>query len=222
MGLWAGTDPVCRGRKSVFRTDRSLPWRRPLGASRGVDAARCECDLAEGLPDFARAALQVVRWWLVGLVHEPVVHDARERHRGVAAEYLLPGVDSLPFSGPRLGTVQPALKGVDPDREPGAPLQQSLNRDAERRMLIERGLFGRVPPTALAPPLGGLRASPSFGGIGSTQSLGGRRFFKPLVGIGAQPFGGRGPGAIGAQPFSGRGPQTPSGSMGASGGRGGG
>ena len=89
-------------------------------------------------------------------------------------------------------------------------------------MLIERGLFGRVPPTALAPPLGGLRASPSFGGIGSTQSLGGRRSFRPLVGIGAQPFGGRGPGAIGAQPFSGRGPQTPSGGMGAGGGRGGG
>ena len=89
-------------------------------------------------------------------------------------------------------------------------------------MLIERGLIGRVPPTALAPPLGGLRASPSFGGIGSTQSLGGRRSFRPLVGIGAQPFGGRGPSAIGAQSFSGRGPQTPSGSMGASGGRGGG
>ena len=104
----------------------------------------------------------------------------------------------------------------------GAPVGQSLNRDAETRMLIERGLFGRVPPTALAPPLGGLRASPSFGGIGSTQSLGGRGSFRPLVGIGAQPFGGRGPGAIGAQPFSGRGPQTPSGGMGAGGGRGGG
>jgi hypothetical protein len=81
--------------------------------------------------------------------------------------------------------------------------------------------MGRVPPTALAAPLGGLRASPSFGGIGSTQSLGGRRSFRPLVGIGAQPFGGTGPGAIGAQPFSGRGLQTPSGGMGAGGGRGG-
>ena len=46
-----------------------------------------------------------------------------------------------------------------------------------------------------------------------TQSLGGRGSFRPLVGIGAQPFGGRGPGAIGAQPFSGRGPRTPSGGM---------
>ena len=80
-------------------------------------------------------------------------------------------------------------------------------------MLIERGLFGRVPPTALAAPLGGLRASPSFGGIESTQSLGGRGSFRPLVGIGAQPFAGRGPGAIGPQPFIGRGPQTPSGGM---------
>jgi hypothetical protein len=89
-------------------------------------------------------------------------------------------------------------------------------------MLIERGLFGRVPPTALAPPLGGLRASPTLGGIGSTQSFGGRRSFRPLVGIGSQPFNGRGPGAMGAQPFSGRGPQMPSGSMGAGGGKGGG
>ena len=56
-------------------------------------------------------------------------------------------------------------------------------------------------------------SSPSFGGIGSTQSLGGRGSFRPLVGIGAQPFGGRGPGAIGPQPFIGRGPQTPSGGM---------
>ena len=88
-------------------------------------------------------------------------------------------------------------------------------------MLIERGLFGRVPPNALAPPLGGLRASPSFGGIGSTQSLGGRQFFKPLVGTGSQPFGATAP-APSAQPFSGRGRQTPSGGMGAGGGRGGG
>jgi hypothetical protein len=130
-------------------------------------------------------------------------------------------IGARPFSGPRFGGVQPALEGVDPT-ESGAPVGQSLNRDAETRMLIERGLFGRVPPTALAAPLGGSRASPSFGGIGSTQSLGGRGTFLPPVGIGAQPFGGRGPGGIGAQPFSGRGPQTPSGGMGAGGGRGGG
>jgi hypothetical protein len=76
------------------------------------------------------------------------------------------------------------------------------------------------PPTALAPPPHGLRASPSFGRIGSTPSLGGRRSFRPLVGT--QPFGARGPTPYGAQPFSGRGPQTPSGGMGAGGGRGGG
>jgi hypothetical protein len=64
-------------------------------------------------------------------------------------------------------------------------------------MLIERELMGRVPPTALASPVVGLRAS--FGGIGSTQSFGGRRSFRPLVGIGVQPFGGRGS-ALLAQP----------------------
>jgi hypothetical protein len=120
----------------------------------------------------------------------------------------------------RLGGVQPALEGVDPT-ESRTPDGQSPDRDAEKRMLIERELMGRVPPTALAAPLGGLRASPSLGGIGSTQSFGGRRSFRPLVGIGAQPSG-MGPGAIGAQPFSGRGPQTPSGGMGAGSGRGGG
>ena len=124
------------------------------------------------------------------------------------------------FGGPRFGGVQPALEGVDPT-ESGAPIGQSLNRDAETRMLIERGLFGRVPPTALAAPIGDLRASPSFGGVGSTQALGGRGTFLPPVGTGAQPFGGRVPGAIGAQPLNGRGPQTPSGGMGAGGGRGG-
>jgi len=133
----------------------------------------------------------------------------------------LGAIGARPFSGPRFGGVQPALEGVDPT-ESGAPVGQSLDRDAEKRMLIERELFGRVPPNALATPLGGLRASPSSGGIGSTQSLGDRRSSRPLVGIGAQPSGGRGPGAIGAQPFSGRGPQTPSGGMGAGSGRGGG
>ena len=88
-------------------------------------------------------------------------------------------------------------------------------------MLIERGLFGRVPATVLAAPLGGLRASPSFGGIGSTQSLRDRGTLLPPVGVGAQPYGGRRSGAIDA-PFSGRGPQTPSGGMGTAGGRGGG
>jgi hypothetical protein len=129
-------------------------------------------------------------------------------------------IGARPLSGPGLGGVQPALEGVDPI-ESGAPVRQSLNRDAETRMLIERGLFGRAPPTPLAAPPGGLRASPSFVGIGSTRSLDGGGSIRPLVGVGAQPFGGRGPGAIGA-PFSGRGPLTPSGGMGAGGGRGGG
>ena len=130
-------------------------------------------------------------------------------------------IGARPFSGPRFGAVQPALEGVDPT-ESRTPDGQSPDRDAEKRMLIERELMGRVPPNALAPPLGGLRASPSFSRVGSTQSLGGRRSFRPFVGIGAQPFGGRGPGAIGAQPLSGRGQQTPSGGMGAGVGRGGG
>jgi hypothetical protein len=121
---------------------------------------------------------------------------------------------------PRFGGVQPPLDGVDPtwDR---APVGQSLDPDAERRILIERGLFGRVPSTALAPPPGGLRPSPSFGATGSTRPIGDRRVFRPLVGGGAQPFGARGTGAIGVQPFNGQGPQTLSGGMGASGGKGG-
>ena len=130
-------------------------------------------------------------------------------------------IGARPFSGPRFGAVQPTLEGVDPT-ESRTPDAQSPDRDAEKRMLIERELMGRVPPNALAPPLDGLRASPSFSRVGSTQSLGGRRSFRPFVGIGAQPFGGRGPGAIGAQPLSGRGQQTPSGGMGAGVGRGGG
>jgi hypothetical protein len=114
------------------------------------------------------------------------------------------------------------LEGVDPT-ESGARVGQSLDRDAERRMLLERGeLFGRVPPNAMASPLGGLRAAPSVGGMGSTRFLGDRRFVRPLVGVGAHPFGARGPGAIGVQPFSGRGPQMPAGGIGAGGGRGGG
>jgi hypothetical protein len=117
--------------------------------------------------------------------------------------------------------VQPALEGVDPtwDR---APVEPALNPDAERRILIERWSFGRVPSTARAPPLGGLRASPSFSGAGSSHSLSDRRFFRPLVGGGAQTLGAKGSGFIGIRPINGQGPQTPSGGMGAGGGRGGG
>jgi len=86
---------------------------------------------------------------------------------------------------------------------------------------MEQWSFGRVPSTAVAPPLGGLGGSPSFSGAGSTHPLGYRRFFRPVVGVGAQPLAAGGPGAIGVRPFNGQGPQTPSGGMGANGGRGG-
>ena len=201
-------------------------WQRP-----GLEGARPPLNGGRPWPEGVRAPLEGGRSSTAGV--QPRFGGVQPALEGVDPTFRQPvgigsqpfgarGPGARPFSGSRFGAVRPALEGVDPDREPGAPLGQSLNRDAETRMLIERGLFGRVPPTALAPPLGGLRASPSFGGIGSTQSLGGRGSFRPLVGNGAQPFGGRGPGALGAQPFSGRGPQTPSGGMGAGGGRGGG
>ena len=85
------------------------------------------------------------------------------------------------------GAAPIALEGVDPTGS-RTPVGQDLNRDAETRMRIEQGLVARVPPTALAPPVRGLRASPSFGGAGSTHPLGDKRFFRPLVGVGAQPF----------------------------------
>jgi hypothetical protein len=150
------------------------------------------------------------------------------------------GRPSTAGAQPRFRGVQPALEGVDPTGG-GALTGEALNRDAAMKMQIERRLVGPASPTAPAPPVGGLRASPSFGGIGSTQSLGDRRFFQPLGGVGAQPFGARGPGAIGAQPpggvgaqpfsargpgawgaqpLNGRGPQ-PFGGMGAGSGRGG-
>ena len=112
-----------------------------------------------------------------------------------------PLVDSgaQPFGGRRPGAIAARPSGArasepssqhsrvfDPTWE-RAPVGAALDPDAERRILIERWSFGRVPPTALAAPSGGLRASPSFDGILSSQSLGGRRSFRPLVGIGAQP-----------------------------------
>ena len=163
----------------------------------------------------------------------PPLDGGRPWPEGIGAP-LEGGQSSTAGVQPRLGAVQPALEGVDPT-ESRTPDGRSLNREAEARMLIERELMGRVPPTALAAPLDGLRASRSFGVMGSTQPLGGRGFFRPRVGIGAQPFGATGPaalgaqpfsgsrhGAIGAQPFTGRWPQTPSGGMGAGGGKGGG
>jgi hypothetical protein len=119
------------------------------------------------------------------------------------------------------GATPTALEGVDPTGS-RTPVGQELNRDAETRMRIEQGLVARVPPTALAPPVRGLRASPSFGGAGSTHPLGDKRFFRPLVGVGAQPFRAGETSAVGVQPFNGQGPQPPFGGIGgASGGRGG-
>lgn len=132
----------------------------------------------------------------------------RQREGGrplLGAERLrLEGVGPLPpgtaVVQPGLGDVQPTLEGVGSTGH-GAPVGQSLNRIA-KKLLIERRLFGLAPPTALASPMVGLRASPSFGGMGSTPSLGGSGSFRPLLGIGAQPFGGTGPRAIGAPPLS--------------------
>jgi Protein of unknown function (DUF3300) len=117
------------------------------------------------------------------------------------------------------GAAPTALEGVDPTGS-RTPDGQELNRDAEIRMRIEQGLVARVPPTALAPPVRGLRASPSFGGAGSTHALGDKRFFRPLVGVRAQPFRAGETSAIGVQSFNGQGPPTPFGGIGgASGGR---
>ena len=116
---------------------------------------------------------------------------------------------------------QTPLEGVNPTWE-RAQVGQPLDREAETRILIERGVLGRVPATALAPPAGGLRASPSFGGMGSTQSLGDRRLFRPLVGVHTLPYGVRGPSSFGVQPFNRQGSQTPFGGMRVGGGKGGG
>jgi hypothetical protein len=128
------------------------------------------------------------------------------------------GIRSPPEWGPsstagvrRQGAGQPALEGVNPTGR-AAPV------DAETRLLIERGWPGRAPPTALAPPPGGLRASPLFGGVGSPQPLGDRGSFRSLVGVGAQPVSGRGSGVVGTHPLSSWGPQMPSGGIGAGGG----
>jgi hypothetical protein len=117
----------------------------------------------------------------------------------------------------RFGAVQPALEGVDPNGS--GPVGQSLSRNADTKALIERGLFGRVPSTE---PPGELRASRSFAGAGSTPLRSDRNSLLPLVGVGAQPFGARGPSALPPQPFNGWGAQTPLGNIGTVGAKGGG
>jgi hypothetical protein len=224
-GRWTGPSRV----EGTLAAPLPQKWPRPV-----MGGARPPLDGGRRWPGGIRAPLEEGRSSTAGVqprlgAVQPAFESVNPTSRplvGIGAQPFGgrgPGaIGTRPFSGPRFGGVQPALAGVDPDREPGAPVGQSLDRGAETRMLIERGLVGRVPPNALAPPLGSLRAPPSFGRVGSTQSLGGRRSFRPLVGIAAQPFGGIGRGAIRAQPFSGRGPQMPSRGMGAGGGKGGG
>ena len=223
---WTGLPPIVAPRAVALPQE----WRSP-----GIEGARLPLNGGRPSPEGIRAPLEEGRSSSAGV--QPRLGGVQPALEGVDPTFRpVVGIGAQPFggrgpgaigarafSGPRLGTVQPALGGVDPT-ESRTPDRGALSRDAERQMLIERGLFGRVPPTALAPPPGGWRGSPSFGGIGSAQPLGDRRSFRPLVGVGvgAQPFGARGPRAIGAQPFSGRGPQTPSGGMRAGGSRGGG
>ena len=163
---------------------------------------------------FAAAPPQT--WSRPGIAGVQPPLDGGRRWRGGIGPPLEGGRAPIAGVQPRSQGAQPALEGVDPTWE-RASAGQSLDADAERRVLIERGLFGRVPATALAPASGGLRAPPSFGGAGSSRSLGARRFFRPLVGVGAPALGARGPGAIGVQPFNGQGPQMPPGGMGAGG-----
>jgi hypothetical protein len=143
----------------------------------------------------------------------PLLDNGRRPTEGLRNS---PELSRAPTAG-----AQTPLEGVNPTWE-RAQLGQPLDREAETRILIERGVLGRVPATALAPPAGGLRASPPFGGMGSTRSLGDRRLFRPLVGVHTLPYGFRGPSSFGVHPFNGQGPQTPFGGMRVGGGKGGG
>ena len=145
---------------------------------RWTGPSRVEGPLAPPLPQkWERPGMEGARLPLNG--GRPSPEETRtppERDRPPAAATV-----RTPF-----GAAPIALEGVDPTGS-RTPVGQEFNRDAEMRMRIEQGLVARVPPTALAPPVRGLRASPSFGGAGSTHPLGDRRFFRTLVGIGAQP-----------------------------------
>ena len=170
-GRWTGPSRV----EGPLAAPLPQKWERP-----GMEGARLPLNGGRPSPEGIRAPLEEGRSSSAGVQPrfggvQPAlegVDPTFRPHLGIGAQPFGgrgPGaIGARPFGGPRLGTVQPALEGVDPDREPGGPVGQSLNRDAETRMLIERGLFGRVPSNALAAPIGGLRASPSFGGAGST------------------------------------------------------
>jgi uncharacterized protein DUF3300 len=203
-GRWTGLPPVVAPRAVAL----PQAWRPP-----GIEGARPPLDGGRRRAEEIRIPREEGRSSTAG--PQPALEGVDPTGRGAR-------VGQPAGAQPRFEGAQSPLEGVDPT-ESRARVGQSLDRDAETRMLLERGeLFGRVPPTALAPRLGGLRGSGSFGGARSIQSVGGRGSFRPLLGVGAQPFGARGPGAIGVQPFSGRGPQMPAGGIGAGGGRGGG
>jgi hypothetical protein len=224
-GRWAGPSRV----EGPLGAPLPQKWERP-----GMESARLPLNGGRPSPEGIRAPLEEGRSSSAGVQPrfggvQPALEGVNPTFRPLVGTGSQPfggrgpgAIGARPFSGPRFGAVQPALEGVDPDREPGAPVGQELNRDAETRMRIEQGLVARVPPTALAPPVRGLRASPSFGGAGSTHPLGDKRFFRPLVGVGAQPFRAGVTSAIGVQPFNGQGTQPPFGGIGgAAGGRGG-
>jgi hypothetical protein len=216
--------PLPNGGRTSGQGIRSFPGPSPIAGVRQLGAGQPEL---EGVNPTGRGAP----------VGQPLNSDAETRpqnwqHPGMQRTQPLPdggwrrdqGIRSPPDRGPssiagvhRQGAGQPALEGVNPTWR-NAPIGQLLNTDAETRLLIERGWPGRAPPTALAPPPGGLRASPLFGGVGSPQPLGDRGSFRPLVGVGAQPVSGRGSGVVGTQPLSSWGPQMPSGGIGAGGG----
>jgi hypothetical protein len=209
--------PPDRDRLSTARVQPRFGGGQP--ALEGVDPTWDRAPVGQSLNPDALAAPLPQKWQRPGIESaRPSFDGGRPWADGVSP----PDRNRLSISHvqPRFGAGRQTLEGVDPtwDR---APLGQSLNPDAERRILIEQRSFGRVPSTAVAPPLGGLRASPSFDGMGATRSVGDRRFLRPLIGAGVQPYGFRGPNAVGVQPLNGQGPQIPPGGVGAGGGKGG-
>jgi hypothetical protein len=215
--------PLPNGGRTWGQGTRSLPGPSSTVGVRRLGAGQPELEgvnptgrgVSVGQPLNSDAETRPQNWQHPGMqTAEPQPGGGRRRDQEIRSP---PDGSPSSIAGVRWqGAGQPALEGVNPTRR-GAPVGQLLNTDAETRMLIERGLLGRAPRTALAPPPGGLRASPSFGGAGSHQPLGDRGSFRPLR-VGAQPVSGRGSGAVGTQPLNGWGPQTPSGGIGAGGG----
>jgi Protein of unknown function (DUF3300) len=165
-GRWAGPSRV----EGPLAATLPQKWQRPV-----MEGARPPLDGGRRWPEGIRAPLEGGRSSTAGVqprlgavqpalegvdpTFRPLVGIGSQRFGGRG-----PGaIDARPVSGTRFGGVQP-LEGVDPT-ESRARVGQSLDRDAETRMLLERGeLFGRVPPTALAPP-----GSGANGGIWSAM-----------------------------------------------------